>query len=70
MIHPPTETILKEMPAAPAPIAEKDSDKKEAERKWREAFAGTTEEELDHLEQIFVEEEAKHGTTPLDFKKR
>ena len=65
MINAPTETVRKEVPAIPLP-----NDEKEADRKWKEAFANTTEEELDCLEQRFMEEEAKNGTTPLDFKKR
>lgn len=39
----------------------------EADRKWKEAFANTTEEEFDRLEKMFLEEEEKYGTMPLDF---
>ena len=39
----------------------------EADLKWQEAFANTTEEEFDWVEKMFTEEEEKNGIIPLDF---
>ena len=38
-----------------------------ANRRWDRAFANTTEEQFDWLEQMFAKEEAKYGLLPLDF---
>lgn len=42
----------------------------EGDQKWKEAFANTTPNEFDWLEKMFMEEEEKYGTTPLDFAGR
>jgi hypothetical protein len=39
----------------------------ENDRKWEEAFAATTPEQLARLERLFLEAELRDGTEPLDF---
>lgn len=60
-IHPPKQANKKG--ALPVPL---ESVEQEADRKWKEAFENTTEEEFIWLEKKFVEEEKKQGVTPID----
>lgn len=51
-------------------IRKKDEQKaiiEEDERHWQAAFDATTPEQLAALEKIFIEDEERGGTTPLDF---
>ena len=40
------------------------------DRAWDEAFANTTDEEFERLEEMLMEDERRFGTMPLDFAGR